>query len=65
MNRDIEDYLNRNQVRHWQCARHLGISEYTFSHWFREEICEEKKKLIFQAVDEICFARKEMERGKL
>ncbi len=53
MNEEIKEYINRQHVYNWQIAKELGIHESVFSRWFREELTEEQKSKIIDAVERI------------
>ena len=40
-------------LKHYEIAKHIGISPGTFSIWMRSELPPEKKKLINQAITEM------------
>lgn len=52
-NLDLRQELRVNNVRHWQAADALGISEMTLVKWFRFELSEEKKALVRQAIKKV------------
>lgn len=52
-NIDIRTLARVENLKHWQIAEQLGISEITFSRWLRTELDSEKKELIKTAIREI------------
>ena len=44
-------------VKHWQIAEKLGVSEITFSRWLRKELSADKKEKIKQAIKEVADSR--------
>ena len=45
--------IKQNRLRHYEVAEEIGISEFTFCKWLREELPEEKKKIVIAAIDRI------------
>ena len=45
--------IKKNRLCHYEVAKEIGISEFTFCKWLREELSEDKKKLVFSAIDRI------------
>ena len=52
-NLDIRLKIKQNRLCHYEVARALGITEYTFCKWLREEMSEEKKSLVLSAIDKV------------
>ena len=52
-NLEIRLKIKQNRLCHYEVAREIGISEFTFCKWLREEMSEERKKLVLSAIDEI------------
>lgn len=53
MNDEIKAFIDSQHLYKWQIAKVIGIHETAFSKWFREELTEEQKKRIFDAVEVI------------
>lgn len=51
-NLDIRTLARVENVKHWQIAEVLGVSEITFSRWLRKELSPEKKEEIRKAIKE-------------
>ncbi|EYE89083.1 hypothetical protein Q428_04660 [Fervidicella metallireducens AeB] len=49
-NKDLRDEFRIADVRQWEVAEAIGISEVTFVKWLRKELSEEKKKLVREAI---------------
>ena len=45
--------IKENRLCHYEIAAKIGISECTLCRWLREELTAEKKKVIFDAINEI------------
>lgn len=45
--------IKANKLYHWQVAEQIGISEYTFVHWLRKELPDERKELVMKAIAEL------------
>lgn len=52
-NLDIRLKIKENRLCHYEVAKELGISEFTFCKWLREELSEERKSLVLSAIDRI------------
>lgn len=52
-NQEIRDLLKEANVKQWQIADALGISEGNFSRKMRYEVSEEEKQMILEAIDRI------------
>ena len=54
MNREIKEKMKAANVHQWQVAKEIGISEYTFCRWLRDEpLQEDRKQLILEAVEKL------------
>lgn len=56
-NAEIKDLLKAEHIYMWQVAKKLNIHETTFIRWFRDELSEERKKVVLSAVEEIKLDR--------
>ena len=52
-NKDLRDEFRIANVRQWEVAEAIGISEMTFVKWLRRELPEEKKKLVREAIRKV------------
>lgn len=52
-NLEIRLQIKQNRLRNYEIAKVLNISEFTFSRWLREELNEERKKLVLSAIDKL------------
>lgn len=52
-NLELRMMIKQNRLRHYEVAEEIGISEFTFCKWLREELPEEKKKIVIAAIDRI------------
>ena len=50
MNQDIRAIIRKADVRQWEVAKALGISEATFIRWLRSELSEERRTMIIKAI---------------
>ena len=57
-NQEIKELLKKENIFGWQLAKEIGISETTFSRWYREPFNDEKVKMILSAIDVIKGRRK-------
>ena len=56
-NKEIKDLLKEEHICMWQVAKKLNIHETTFIRWFRDELSEERKRVVLSAVEEIKLDR--------
>lgn len=52
-NQKIRDLAKKHNVKHWQIAERLGISEPTIMRWLRVPLPPEKERTILAAIEEI------------
>ncbi len=52
-NIDIRQIAKAQKIPFWKIAKHLGISEPTFTRWMRDELSEEKRQRITFAIEEL------------
>ncbi len=52
-NLEVSLKIKQNRLCHYEVAKEIGISEFTFCKWLREELSEDKKKLVLSAIDRI------------
>ena len=52
-NQDIRKLLKEKDIKMWQLADQLGISEPTITRWFRRELPQDKKKHIIKVIKEM------------
>lgn len=52
-NLDVRLKIKQSRLCHYEVAREIGISEFTFCKWLREELNEERKKLVLSAIDKL------------
>ena len=45
-NKDLRDEMRTSNVRHWEVADAIGISEMTMVKWLRRELDDAKKALV-------------------
>ena len=58
-NKDLRYEFRIANVRQWEVAEAIGISEMTFVKWLRRELPEEKKKLVREAIRKVIDDRPE------
>ena len=58
-NKDLRYEFRIANVRQWEVAEAIGISEMTFVKWLRRELPEEKKKLVREAIRKVIDNRPE------
>lgn len=60
-NIEIRDILKKRHIYNYEVAHKLGIAEFTFCRWLRNEFSEERKKLVLEAIDKFVAERKREE----
>lgn len=58
-NKDLRAEFRIANVRQWEVAEAMGISEMTFVKWLRRELSEEKKKVVREAIEKVMNGRTE------
>lgn len=56
-NKDLRDAFRIANVKQWEVAEAIGISEMTFVKWLRKELPEEKKTLVREAIKKVIESR--------
>ena len=57
-NQDVRADMKIKQIRQWEVAEKLGISEFTLSRWMRKELSGVKKEQINQVMKRIMEEKK-------
>lgn len=52
-NKEIRAALRLSDVRQWQVAEELGVSDVTVCRWLRQELPDDKKALMLKAIKDI------------
>ncbi len=52
-NKELREFIEKNGVKHWRVALHLGVSEQTLVRWLRVPLSTEKESAIRAAVGQI------------
>ncbi len=52
-NRDIRDRLSVYNIRLWEVAEAIGVSESTIYRWMRTPLCVYHRQLVNAAIDKI------------
>lgn len=52
-NLEIRMMIKKNRLCQYEIAKAIGVSEFTFCRWLREELSDEKKKLVISAIEKI------------
>lgn len=50
MNQEIRDRIKESRVKQWEVAKAIGISEGTLCIWLRDELSEERKAQVMEAI---------------
>lgn len=54
-NAEIRELIRKKRLRHYEIAEALGVNEFTFSRWLRNELPDDKKCEIIKAIEQIKF----------
>lgn len=52
-NNDVREAAKKANVKHWEIAARLGVSEQTFVRWMRSPLASEKEDAILNAINEL------------
>lgn len=55
-NADIRTAIRESNLRQYQVAEKIGVSEFTFIRWMRNELSDERKQRILAAIKELSAA---------
>lgn len=58
-NKDLRDEMRIANVRQWEVAEAIGISEMTMVKWLRRELDDSKKALIREGISKIARQHKQ------
>lgn len=54
-NAEIRKLIRKKRLRHYEIAEALGVNEFTFSRWLRNELPDKKKREIIKVIEQIKF----------
>ena len=52
-NEEIRTAMFKSNVKQWEVAEQLGVSEVTVCRWLRSELPKDKKVQILQAIEDV------------
>lgn len=58
-NKDLRDEMRIANVRQWEVAEAIGISEMTMVKWLRRELSDSKKVLIREGISKVAQQHKQ------
>ena len=58
-NKDLRDEMRIANVRQWEVAEAIGISEMTMVKWLRREVDDSKKALIREGISKVALQHKQ------
>ena len=58
-NKDLRDEMRIADVRQWEVAEAIGISEMTMVKWLRRELDDSKKALIREGISKVARQHKQ------
>lgn len=58
-NKDLRDEMRIADVRQWEVAEAIGISEMTMVKWLRSELDDSKKALIREGISKVARQHKQ------
>ncbi len=50
---EIKSTLKQSLIPQWKLAKKLGVSENTVNRWLRDDLTEEKEKMILVAIEDL------------
>ena len=53
MNERIKQEIKKSRIHNYELAETIGITEYSFSRWFRKELTESQQEQIREAIKQI------------
>lgn len=53
MTESLKTMMKKAKVKQWQVAKQMGVSEFTFCRWLREELSPERHAQVLAAIDEL------------
>lgn len=56
MNNDVRESIKRAKLKQWEVAKYCGVSESTLIRWLRFELTDERRTLIYQAIENLSKA---------
>lgn len=57
-NLEIRIKMQKADVRQWEVADGMGVSEFTLTRWLRKELSEERKAAVLDAVHRLIAQKK-------
>lgn len=61
-NEEIRIALFQHNIKQWEVAEQLGVSEITICRWLRSELPDDKKTRIMSAINKLAEEKKSGER---
>lgn len=61
-NEEIRTALFQHNIKQWEVAEQLGVSEITICRWLRSELPDDKKAKIMSAINKLAEEKKNGER---
>ena len=53
MNQEIRQKIKEAGLKQWQVAKKCGMNEYTFIRWLRDELTEQRRNAILEAIESL------------
>ena len=53
LNSDIRSAIKKHNLRQYQVAEKIGVSEFTFVRWLRRELSDERRAKVMKAIEEL------------
>ena len=60
-NTEIRQEIKKHRLRNYEVAREIGISEFTFSRWLRDEMNAERRERVKRAIEKLARENFEVE----
>ena len=58
-NADVKKEMRDAELRHWEVASEIGISEPTFTRWLRFPLSDDKKERVHAAIANLSAKRRQ------
>jgi hypothetical protein len=52
-NAEIKKLIKDSRYYNYEIAERIGVSEYTFSKWFRKQLTQKQNEMVVKAINEL------------
>jgi len=57
-NQEIRQKMRKVDIRQWEVADGLGVSEFTLTRWLRKELPDERKAAVLSTIHQLAAKKK-------